>query len=129
MAFSPVADNVKVRLDPADPHGFSGGDSTSKETGILVEVPTQMRWVGFHSFAFEKSFGALMDLDDMLKEVYRPMIGKRVMWESYQESGRRFKEGDDEYVLIKLTDIIAVGEPEDKATTVTDVRRAGGFKV
>lgn len=123
----PLADNVKVRLDQPDPHGFSGGESTNKESGILVEMPKFSAWIGFHSFAFEKSFANGGDLSDVFRK-YGELVGQRVYWESFQDSGRRFKEGEDEYVILKLTDIIGTSSPDVRVKTVTDVRRSGSFK-
>lgn len=127
MAISPIADNVKIKLDAADPHGFSGGESQSKESGILVDLPNGLKWLGFHSFAFEDSLANEMVLDDIMS-FYRGLIGKRVYWESFQDSGRRIKDGDDEFVILKITDIIAFSEPNTKAKTITDIRRTGSFK-
>lgn len=125
----PLADNVKVKLDPENAHGFrpTGEQSTSKESGILVELPGGMSWLGFHSFAFEASLGDV-ELLKGISKFYESLKGKRVYWESFQDSGRRIKDGEDEYVLLKLTDIIAYSEPGVKAKTMTDLRRGGSFK-
>lgn len=123
----PVFDQVKVKLDAADPHGFSGGESKSVESGILVEMPAITGWIGYHSFAFEDSYGAGGRNLELIESVAKLMMNKRVFWESHQDSGRRMKVGEDEFVLLKLTDIMAYSEPDVKAKTVTDVRRAGSF--
>ena len=125
-----LADNVKIKLDKSNPHGFkASGEATneSQESGILVELPDITNWIGMHSFAFERSFLAKIDISDLLEE-YKKLIGKRVYYESFQDSGRRIKEGDDEFVFLKLTDIIAYSDADVKAKTVSDVRRAGSFK-
>jgi len=131
-AIHPIADNVKVKLDKHNPHGFKvegGNDSESQESGILVELPDNMFWLGFHSFAFENSFSEEgLKMLAQVRKYYEALLGKRVYWESFQDSGRRIKEGEDEYVLLKLTDIIAHSEPDVKVKTVTDIRRAGSFK-
>jgi co-chaperonin GroES (HSP10) len=126
----PLADNVKVKLDPDNKHGFKAAGEqgpTSKESGILVALPEGMSWLGYHSFAFEASLGDKSLLDAILK-FYGTLKGKRVYWESFQDSGRRIKEGDDEFVLLKLTDIIAYSDADVKAKTMTDIRRGGSFK-
>lgn len=129
-AIHPIADNVKVKLDRQNPHGFKvegGKDNESRESGLLVEMPDNMFWLGYHSFAFENSFGNSPGLTT-IHDYYNRLMGKRVYWESFQDSGRRIKEGEDEYVLLKITDIIAYSDPEVRAKTVTDIRRAGSFK-
>lgn len=123
----PVGDQIKVKLTNTDAHGFSGGESKSVENGIAVEMPEHLAWFGFHSFAFENSFGNGSNALQDMWELYNGFIGKRVYWESLQDSGRRIKVGEDEFVLLKMTDIIAYSEPDVKAKTVTDVRRSGSF--
>lgn len=123
-----MADQVKVRLDKADAHGFSGGEAQSQESGVLVEMPDRLMWLGYHSFAFESSLED-PDLMDEVYKYYATFVGKKIVWEAMQESGRRFKEGDEEYVLLKITDILAYDDDvKSKIKVVTDVRRAGSFK-
>lgn len=124
----PISDNIKVKVDAADPHGFSNGESVAGESGVVVEMPTLTAYIGFHSFAFEHSFGNGESLKLFLDEYEKVLMGKRVFWESFQDSGRRIKEGDDEFVFLKLTDIIAYSDDVNvKAKTVTDSRRSGSF--
>lgn len=124
----PVGDTFKVKLDAADPHGFSGGEGSRSESGIAIALPASLAWLGYHSFAFDASFSN----HDGLKEVYElysGFIGKRVFWESLQGAGRRIKDGEDEFVFLKLTDIIAVGEPDSKAKHIKDYGKAGSFNI
>lgn len=127
-AIQPVGDTIKVLLDAADPHGFSGGEGSRSESGIAVALPASLAWVGYHSFAFDASFGNEDDLKDIY-QLYSGFIGKRVFWESLQGAGRRIKDGEDEFVFLKLTDIIAVGDPESKAKHIKDYGKAGSFNV
>lgn len=123
----PVGDTMMVKLDRVDPHGF-GKTKEHSEHGIAVEMPGTLAWVGYHSFAFDASFGNEMDLKEVF-DLYSGFIGKRVFWESLQGAGRRIKDGEDEYVFLKLTDIIAVGPPDSKAEHIKEVGRAGSFNV
>lgn len=130
-ALHPISDNIKVRIDPPNRHGFKGGDeSIAGESGVVVEMPVISGWLGFHSFAFENSFDNGGALEEALTKYGELLMGKRVFWESFQDSGRRIKEGDEEFVFLKLTDIIAYSDDVDvKAKTVNDARRAGSFNV
>lgn len=103
MAGHPVGDQLKIKVD-SDTFGF-GGSKKGVETGVVVESPENIFYVGFHSFAFENSFMNGEKLDDFDK-LAKSYIGKRVFWESLQDRGRRFVEGKDEFAYIKLTDII-----------------------
>lgn len=124
----PISDNIKVKVDAPDPHGFSNGESVAGESGVVVEFPKITAWIGFHSFAFEDSYLNAEKNLDLLENYKELLMGKRVFWESFQDSGRRIKEGDEEFVFLKLTDIIAYSNDVNiKAKTVTDVRRSGSF--
>lgn len=126
-ALHPISDNIKVKVDAPDPHGFSNGESVAGESGIVVEFPSLTAWLGFHSFAFEESFNSHNAID-VMGTFERLLLGKRVYWESFQDSGRRMQVDGEEFVLLKLTDIIAYSDdPDLKVKFVTDARRAGSF--
>lgn len=121
MAFHPIADQCKVRLD-SNEYGFGGDENKGVQTGVLVELPTKVAWIGYHSFALDASYGNGVVLDEVIK-MYSEMKGKRVVWEALQQTGRRFKEADGEYVYLKLTDII--GYADDVADEITAVDERG----
>lgn len=125
----PMFDTIKVKVDPPDKYGFSNGESVAGESGVVVEISEFIAWIGFHSFAFEESFMDGSKLAEFAEKLIDRLHGKRVFWESFQDSGRRIKEGDNEFVFLKITDIIAYSDNVDvKAKTVNDARRAGSFQ-
>lgn len=110
MAGHPINDQVKVLVD-TDSFGF-GGAKKGVESGVVVEVPKELVYLGFHSFAFENSF----DNTEALKKTqayYNKFIDKRIFWESFQDRGRRFVEGKEEFVYIKMTDILFYADSVD----------------
>ena len=125
MALRPTADKIKIRLDKA---GQFGSASKSAETGIVVEVPEKnmLPYVGFHSFAFEASFGDAAMLEAYRKQFYEPLVGRRVYWGSTVERGSILEDSDGErYAFLLYTDIladddgdapVAVNSWEDKVT-------------
>jgi len=116
----PFNDKILIKVDTNE-YGF--GDATIKrEKGVVVEVPDEMIYLGFHSFSFEQSIAN----KDILKDVlafYTKLKGKTVFWESLKDSGRHFKIGNDEYVLLNMTDII--GYSDDKNINVEAVDQTG----
>lgn len=122
----PVNDKIKV-LVSKDIHNF-GGNKSGQEHGVVVEVPTEMLYVGFHSFAFENSITDESVLNKVLGS-YKKLIGKIVYWEALQDKGRRFQEGDNEYVLLNMTDVIAYDDEEKASAYLLDDVRSGGFKL
>lgn len=125
MAWHPSGDECKVKVT-GDKYGF-GPAKVGKEVGILVELPEKLFWFGKHSLVVEESFMAEEKLGKLLSH-YQKHLNKPVAWESLQDRGRHFKEGDSEYVYLKLSDIIAVADRiEDLETTeMTDDARASG---
>lgn len=114
----PFGDLAKVRLPQPNEHGFVGADETSKDAaqGILIELPDKLPYLGFYSFAFEHSYNN-PDNAAILKDYYGPLVGKHVWWSSTKERGSVLKEADGNiYAYVKLTDIMAYGEPEEVAT-------------
>lgn len=126
MALHPVNDRFKVQVD-SDLYGFNGEDTKGSETGIVVEVPDMLIYLSFHSFAFERSFDS--EKLDQIREYYNQFLGKRIYWESFQDRGRRIKEGNKEFVYLQMTDLLAYSdEVEEEAYAVED-SRSGSFKI
>lgn len=123
----PLNDRLKVKIDK-DEFGFDP-DKIGYEKGIVVEVPDNLLYLSFHSFAFEHSIGD----DSLLKkaqEFYGSLVGKRVFWESLQERGRRMKEVDGEYVYLQMTDVLAYADSlEDEAEIVNEVGASGSYNL
>lgn len=127
MAVHPVNDRFKVLVDKPE-IDFGGDDRKGFETGVVVEVPDMTIYLSFHSFGFEDSLAEPKKLTPIV-EFYRAFLNKRVYWEAYQDRGRRIKDGDDEYIFLQMTDVLAYSdEVDEKAEVVTDSRE-GGFKV
>lgn len=110
MSGHPFGDQVKVLVD-SDSFGF-GGAKKGVESGVVVEVPDKLIYLGFHSFAFENSFDNAKALKET-REFYAKLLSKKVFWESFQDRGRRFVEGKDEFVYIKMTDILFYADSVD----------------
>lgn len=120
MSGRPINDRIKVQTS-SDKFGF-GGAKEGVESGIVVEVPDILIYLSFHSFAFESSL-----FSDKLKEVqayYNKLMGKKIFWESLQDRGRRFTEGENEFVYIQMTDVLFYADSVDD-----DIQLAqkGGF--
>lgn len=126
MALHPVGDKIKVEV-MQDKHNF-GGNRSGQEHGVVVEVPTEILYLGFHSFAFENSIADQSILVKVL-EHYKKIIGKIVYWEALQDKGRRFQEGDKEFVLLNMTDVIAYDDKDTASAYLLDDVRSGGFKL
>lgn len=120
MAIHPVGDSIKVKVDPANPYG---GERAGVETGVVVEVPDNIMYFGYHNFGFEASYG--QDNQSIL-EFFKKFDGKRIFWQTFQDRGRRLKEGSDEFIYLKMSDILAVADSvNDEAQVVTDTRSGG----
>lgn len=121
--FHVVGDNIKVEIE-TDSYGFKGGSTKAgAETGIVVEVPEVLHYFGKHNFSFDASF---MDTDslNLIRDYFQRFVGKRVWWEAFQDKGRHMQEGDKEFVILKMTDIIAYSDdPKSNAQIIHD----GGF--
>lgn len=119
----PVNDSIKVRIDDKNEYGFGGDDSGVADSGIVVDVPDVMFYLGLHSSVIEKSF--LHDGLQQILDSFEQLKGKRVYWTSLQERGNVIKEGEETFAIMKMTDIIAVSEPDDIGVNV----RTGEFAV
>lgn len=124
MALTQTGDKIKVRLDSG---GQFGSVNKNSETGIVVEIPQKLPYLGFHSFAFEASFGDPEMLEAYRKDFYEPLLGRRVYWGSTLERGAVFEDTRDgiKYAFLLYTDIlasddgdapIAINQWEDKAS-------------
>lgn len=124
---NPVGDKLKVAIN-SDEFGF-GNKSVGVESGIVVEVPKEMPYIGFHSFAFESSIGN-KELNESVLKYYEKFKGKRIWWESLQDRGRRFKVNGEEFVFLNMTDIIAYSDDKDINVEVVDqTGSAGSFNL
>lgn len=128
MALHALNDQLKVEIK-SDEYGFAGrpDEQEGTETGIVVEVPTLVWYLGFHSFAFEESFGAGEKIAEIVERVRELLLGKRVYWTAYSERGSVLKEGNKTYAFVKITDLIAFDDEttDTKATSVAIKERKG----
>ncbi|CAB4132499.1 hypothetical protein UFOVP253_27 [uncultured Caudovirales phage] len=121
----PINDKIKVKITK-DEYGF-GGEKVGVEKGVVVEIPEDILYLGFHSFAFEDS---LMGNTANVQAFYNKLKGKLVFWESLQDRGRRFKENDEEFVFLNMTDIIAYSNDLNINVEIVDqTGQAGSFNL
>lgn len=124
MSLHPVNDNIMVEIS-TDKYGFAGkAEQQGTETGIVVELPMHMWYLGMHSFAFEDSLGNIEVMKNV-KKVFEDYLGKRVYWTAFTERGSVLKDGNKTYAFLKLTDLIAV-EDDIKAKAAKSVETAQG---
>jgi hypothetical protein len=130
MAWHPVGDQCKVQVT-GDKYNF-GPPKVGRETGIVVEIPDILHFFGMHSSQLDTSFMSERNLNTLLN-YYKKFVDKPVAWESLQDRGRHFKEDDVEYVYLKFTDIIAVGDSKADLETAEmsddDRASAGSFNL
>jgi len=128
MALHPVGDQLKVKID-TNKYDF-GPSKPGDETGVVVEIPEVIHYFGKHSQSLEASFMAKAQLEELLS-YFGTLVGKRVVWETLQDRGRHFKEGDSEFVLLKMTDIIGFTDSVDEEVIPSDDDRAasGSFNL
>lgn len=123
----PINDLAKIELD-SDDYGF-GGTKTTAESGVLVELPDRFDFFGFWSFAFENSFMARKELDELYKR-YKEKIGQRVYWTAMAERGNIIQTADGKkYAFVKLTSLIASDDDKDSKAFNVHADGAGSFKV
>lgn len=124
----PINDKLKVKVSK-DEFNF-GGNASGKESGIVITIPKREEFIyfGFHSFAWENSL-ANDEVLDKVYALYEKILGKHVMWEALQDRGRRFQEGDSEYVFLNMTDVLAYETDGESTAYLIDDIRSGGFKV
>lgn len=123
----PINDLAKIELD-SDDYGF-GDTKTTAESGVLVELPDHFDFFGFWSFAFENSFMARKELDELYKH-YKEKIGQRVYWTAMAERGNIIQTADGKrYAFVKLTSLIASDDDKDSKAFNVHADGAGSFKV
>lgn len=120
---SPINDLCKVEITTSNKIMNLSKDTA--ENGILLELPDRMFYLGFWSFAFDSSLGNGEVLESIY-EYWKGHIGKRVFWTALSEKGNILKEGDKEYAFVKLTSLIAIGDPDSNARNIHDEGR-GAF--
>lgn len=123
MMLKPLNDLCKIKLDERGTFSAKAGDTATD--GILVELPDELLYYGFWSFAFEDSFMSKEKLAELLM-YWRQYLGKRVYWTALSERGNILREKDGDYCYVKFTSLIAVGEADDKAENVTN-EKGGSF--
>lgn len=119
-------DRVKIKLDK-DEYGFNP-EKSSSETGVVVEVPGKLIYLSFHSFAFENiiNWWRLRKV----RKYYAQFLGKRVWWEPLQASGRRMQEGEEEFVFLQMTDLLAYSDDVDSdARIINEIGSAGSYNL
>lgn len=110
-------DLAKIQLDPIDEFGFGATGKDTAESGILIELPDKFNYFGYWSFAFENSFMAREQLDE-LYEYWTGKIGRRVFWTALSERGNIIEKGTEKFAFLKLTSLIAEDDPESTAKSV-----------
>lgn len=122
----PINDLCKVQV--SGKKKFIEDNKDTSESGILVELPDQFNYFGFWSFAFEGSF-VEKDKLDKLHDYWKEKIGYKVFWTALSEKGNTIKEGDEVYVFVKLTSLIAYDDDPDSEARNIHGSGAGAFKV
>lgn len=119
-----VGDKVKVRVSKDQ---FGLGSGNGRESGVVVEVPDEILYLGFHSFGFDNSIND----PEVLKNAvtfYKKYLNKIVYWEALQDRGRRFQEGNEEFVILNMTDIIGVDDTDEASAYLIDDINTTRFK-
>ncbi len=116
MALHPINDLCMVRLE-TDEFGFGGSEKETAESGILVELPDKFNYFGMWSFAFEKSFMAKEQLEELYK-YWETRIGKRIFWTALSERGNIIEKDGEKFAFLKLTSLIAEDDPDSNAKSV-----------
>lgn len=111
-----INDLCKVLLE-SDEYGFGTADKDTAESGILVEVPEQLYYYGFWSFAFENSFMDKKNLDEIL-EYWKSKVGRRVYWTALSERGNILEQDGKKYAFIKFTSLIADDDADSTAVSL-----------
>lgn len=120
----PLNDFAKVLVSEKK---FIKDTKDTSESGTLVSLPDKFNHYGMFSFAFEESFMNRAALDELYK-YWEQYIGKKVFWLALSEKGAMLKEGDDTFVFMKLTSLIAVDDAESAVRNIHS-DGAGSFNV
>lgn len=105
---------IEIEKNPYQLGGMklvSSQESEGVQSGIVLQLPELLLYLGFHAFAFESSLADTERLKEIAK-AYLPLVGKRVYWVARSDMGVVLEKEDKSYALIKLTDFIAVSEPD-----------------
>lgn len=114
---APVNDLCKIEL-ARDEYDLGTQDKGTAESGILVELPDELDYLGFWSFAFENSFMNKEQLAHIYKRFER-LIGKRVYWTALAEKGNIIQDQDGgRFAFVKLTSLIASDDKDSKAFNI-----------
>ena len=124
MSIHAVGDKVKIQVSK-DQFGLGAGNG--RESGVVVEVPDETLYLGFHSFGFDNSINNENVLRKSI-EFYKKFLGKIVYWEALQDRGRRFQEGSKEFVILNMTDILAVDDTDEATAYLIDDINTTRFK-
>lgn len=111
----PLNDLAKVKID--EDYGFGGTQKETAETGILVELPEKFHFFGYWSFAFENSFMARKELDELYK-YWEGKIGRRVFWTALSERGNLLEKDKEKFAFVKLTSLIAEDDADSTARNI-----------
>lgn len=109
-------DLAQIKL-ATDEYGFGSEGKDTAESGILIALPAKFHYFGMWSFAFEKSFMAYEDLQE-LHDYWKTMIGRRVYWTALSERGNIIEKDGEKFAFVKLTSLIAEDEPDSTARNV-----------
>lgn len=122
----PLNDLAKVRL-PQEGVFSDPNEKETAESGILEELPDKFMYFGYWSFAFEQSFMARKELDE-LYNYWKAKIGKKVFWTALSERGNIIQNDDGKFAFVKLTSLIAEDSPDSTARNIHS-DGAGSFGV
>jgi len=121
----PFNDKIKVKIETKR----FGGSASGRVSGVVTKVPDDMIYFGFHSFLADNTIGNL-DVLQKVQQFYKKLEGKIVFWEALQDRGRMFKEGDEEFVLLNMSDIIGWTDDLDADIQIIDqTGSAGAFNL
>ncbi len=113
---NPLNDLAMIKLK-TDEFGFGSTEKDTAETGILLKLPDKFMYFGFWSFAFENSFMARKELDE-LYNYWKAKIGRRVYWTALAERGNIIEKDSEKLAFVKLTSLIADDKPDSTAYNV-----------
>lgn len=96
---------------------FKGDEKDTAESGILVSIPEKFQFYGFWSFAFENSFMAEEQLEELHK-YWKSKIGRKVYWTALAERGNIISKDGERFAYVKFTSLIAEDEPDSSARNI-----------
>lgn len=117
----PWNDKLKVKIETKR----FGNSASGRVKGLVVAVPDEMIYFGFHSFLADTTLGNT-DVLKKIQKFYKSLEGKTIFWESLQDRGRMFKEGEEEFVLLNMSDIIGWTDDADADIELIDQTGSAG---